>query len=397
MDSKLRVLISTSIFPNNEEANKGIYIFHQVKALSNYCNLKVVAPVPFFPRWIRSKKYSFYSKIKGKETIRGVEVFHPRVLVIPKMGRSFYGFFYASCLLGLMKKLKRDFQPDIIISFWAYPDGFANVLLAKLLRIPVILGGRGCDINYVREFGIKKMMVVWALRRSDKVLAVSEAMKIKMCELGVPGNKVKVIPNGFDDIFKPDNVREKENFDGKGFLNERDKTIIFCGRLSPEKGLRYLIGAAKILLERNIPFKLVLVGEGPQKIQIRQLTKDLGLMDKVQFKDEVPHGRIPDLLNSSDIFCLPSVREGWPNTVMEALACGIPVVASSVGGVPEILTSPDYGIMVPKEDSVALANGLMAAIQKAWNRDKIRESLKGRTWDVVGKEIFDEITLVLGS
>ena len=157
-----------------------------------------------------------------------------------------------------------------------------------------------------------------------------------------------------------------------------------------------MIKAAKILNDKDVAFYLLLVGDGPQQDQIKRLVTSFGLENRVLFKGEMPYDRMPEVMSSSDLLCLPSIREGWPNVIMEALACGVPVVASEVGGVPEILTSHEYGIMVPKQDPGRLANALMTAIQKSWDRDKLRAAVRNRTWDNVAQEIYAEINLVLG-
>lgn len=394
MNRKLNVLICSSIFPNNKEVTKGIYIYHQANALSKHCNVKVVAPVPYFPGWIRSKIYDIYPQISSKESIGGMEVLHPRVFITPKIGRSLYGFLYALSLYKVFKRLKRSFHPDIIISYWVYPDGFASVLLAKLLRVPVILGGRGCDVNNADEYISKKLMVSWALRVSDRVMSVSKAMKEKMKDLGVPERKINVIPNGLNDLFKPIDQVEARRTAGIDSRAGKRKLILFCGRFSYEKGVENLINAVKILNEDDILFDLLLVGEGPDKSKIRDLVKSYGLENRVSFKDEVEHEDVPVLMNSADIFCLPSLSEGCPNVVIESLACGLPVVAMRVGGVPEILTSPEYGIMVQEQNVLELSEALKKALQRTWEREKIATA-NIRTWDDVSSEILEDIHLVL--
>lgn len=391
--SRPRILVSSSIFPNKVEPTKGIYIFHQARALSAHCPVKVVAPVPYFPGWLKSQTYSFYSRIAATEVLDSLEVSHPRVLIIPKVGRSTYGFAYFFSLLRVVKRFRSRFNPDVLLCFWVYPDGFANVLLAKSLGIPIILGGRGCDVNNADEYRSKKFMVSWALRNSDKVLAVSQAMKKQMMCLGVPDGKIRVVPNGLDDRFIGAGVRHaaaRDNHGGNG-----RKRILYCGRLSPEKGLEYLIEAAGILHERDASFELLLVGKGPQEIQIKNLIKGIGIGAKVTMIKEMPHSEIPGLMGSVDIFCLPSIREGWPNVLMEALACGVPVVATEVGGVPEILRSEDCGLMVPKQNPVRLADALESAMERTWDTEKIRASAIGRGWEMVAQEILSEVGLVL--
>ena len=394
MKHKLNILVISSIFPNNKELTKGIYIFHQTKALLEYCNIKVIAPVPYFPKLIKFSRYNIYSAIKKDECISGVDVSHPRILITPKFGRSLYGLSYALCISGLIKKLKYSFNPDIIISFWAYPDGFASSLLGRLFRIPVIIGGRGCDINTAKDFLYKRYMTSWALNKSDGVMSVSNAMKQKIIELGVPEQKIKVIPNGISDIF----CSKSKKIDSQHkvpHIEDRRKTILYCGRLSEEKGLRYLISAAKILKDNNVNFYLMIVGDGPEYKQLIKLVNEFQLQEFVEFRPEVPQEKVPAIMNSADLFCLPSIREGWPNVVIEAMACGLPVVATNVGGVPEILNSQEYGIIVPKQEAEKLAEALNSAIKKSWDPYAINNAVKDRNWDSVAKEILKEIDNIL--
>jgi len=390
--ARLNVLIATSIFPNSEEVNKGIYIFHQATALSKYCNVKVVAPVPYFPGRLKSKTYGLYSRIPKRETIDGLEVMHPRVFITPKFGRYLYGLLYALSLFHIMSGLKRNFVPDVIIGYWVYPDGFANVLLAKLLKLPIILGGRGCDVNNAGEDRIKRIMVSWALRSSDRVMAVSSNMKQKMIQLGVPGEKIAVIPNGLHEIFvkhagKKGNARSDD---------DKKKTILYCGRFSSEKGVEYLLKAARILKEQNVAFRLLLVGSGAQESVLKELATQYDLEGIIQFEDEIPYSNVPALMCSADIFCLPSLREGWPNVVMEALACGLPVVASRVGGVPELLVDERCGMMVAAENEEELAAALSAALKRSWDNGSISATVKERSWDKVALEMLTEIKQVVG-
>ncbi len=390
LERKLNILVSSSIFPNGEEKTKGIYIFHQAKALSKYCRVKVIAPVPYFPSWIKSSSYHLYSKIKKKENIDGLDVLHPRVIVIPKIGRSLYGMLYALSLYRIMRHMKGSFNPDLILCYWAYPDGFANVLLARMLNIPVITGGRGCDINDAAAYRSKRVMVSWTLRKSDRVFAVSEAMKSEMIKLGCDSDRIKVIPNGLHGMFISIDKEKAQEITGINIKGYIGRVILFCGRLSPEKGLDYLLRAAGLLKRKGIDYLLLLVGNGPENNRLQSLTSDLDLNNHVRFIGELDYQKIPALMSLADIFCLPSIREGWPNVVVEALGCGVPVVASRVGGVPEILTSPDYGTMVSAQDIVSLGDALYSALGRVWDKEKVVEAVRKRSWDNVAQEIFDE-------
>lgn len=394
MEPRLNILVFSSIFPNSQEPNKGIYIFRQTKALSKRCNVTVVAPVPYFPRWLRSKSFSIYTRIPVKEDIDDLEVLHPRVIVPPKFGRSFYGLFYAAALILVLLKLRNRFRPDVIVSYWVYPDGFAAVMTSRLFRVPVIVGGRGCDVNSANESFSREFLTRWTLKGCARVMAVSGAMKTRMVTLEVPAGKIRVIPNGVTcgfQVMDKSGARRLSGFESNGNV----RTILYCGRLSPEKGLEYLLDAAKILKDRGFPYRWLLAGDGPQMDELLLRARVLSLQEQVQFLGEVPSRDIPTLMNAADIFCLSSIREGWPNVVMEAMACGVPVVATNVGGVPEIVRSEDFGILVPPKDPVRMAEALMFAARKDWNRAEISDAVRRRSWDAVAEEILTEVRGIL--
>lgn len=390
MNKPIKVLISSSIFPNNIEETKGIYIFHQARALSKICSVKIVAPIPYFPKYIKLGSYQHYNKIPIQQKIHGLEVFHPRVPVIPKFGRCLYGFLYYLGQRSFYKKFIPKYKPDVFLSFWAYPDGFANVMFARNFHIPHFLGGRGCDINNANNDMLKRNMTTWALNKSCKVLSVSKAMKDTMISLGVPSKKIAVIPNGLNDNFVSIKRTPLEAKRG-----DNSKTILYCGRFSQEKGVEYLIKACNILRLRKVNFKLLMIGSGPLKKVFEEMINELFLEDFIEIRNEVAHDQIPQIMESADIFCLPSLREGWPNVVMEALACGLPVVASTVGGVPEIITNDEYGLLTSPGDAGGLADNLENALKKRWNIEKLQLSVKKRTWNIVAKEIYSEIQTVL--
>ena len=391
MGSKLNVLVCTSIFPNSEEPSRGIYIFNQVRALQKHCRIEVIAPVPFIPKWLPLPGYRMYSRVPQRETIDSLDVLHPRPVVIPKLGRLLNGWAYHRAFARGFETIREHFKPDVLLAYWAYPDGFAATLLAIDLKIPAVLGARGCDVNNLPPSGVQRQMTLKALERADRLMAVSTAMKEKIASFGITPDKITVIPNGLDASFVPDNTNDGHRQNGPGQENGEERTILFCGRLSPEKGIDVLLDAVKKLNDRGTPFALLLVGDGPLRKPLEDLSARLGLQEKVRFAGEVPPQRVPSLMNSSHVLCLPSLREGWPNVVMEALGCGIPVVASRVGGVPEILNRPGSGYMVPPGDPTALAEALGRALHETWDRETVREAVAGRTWDHVAEEILHQL------
>ncbi|HVN94921.1 MAG TPA: glycosyltransferase family 4 protein [Syntrophorhabdaceae bacterium] len=396
MSDKLRVLIFSSIFPNSLEGNKGIYIFHQAKELSRSCEVRVVAPIPYVPGVLRRHpKYSMVARVPELETIDGLSVSHPRVFLTPRFGHSLYGLFFFVSLILRIKRIKNVFKPDVLISYWVYPDGYASVWFGKILGIPVIVGGLGCDINEAEANPLRAAAVRWTLKNSSRVMAVSQAMKSTMAGLGAFTDKIRAIPNGISNDFVPLDKEHARSLVSLNLPSADTKVILYCGRLSPEKGVNYLLDAVSLLHEHGVAFHLLLVGEGPERQRLQDMVRVSGLERQIEFRGEVSHKEVPVLMNAADVFCLPSIREGWPNVLMESLACGTPVVASAVGGIPEIVINDNYGFLAPKQDAQALSAALEKAIVKEWDRDSIAASMRQRTWQTVAEEIVEEIKLVL--
>jgi teichuronic acid biosynthesis glycosyltransferase TuaC len=389
----MRILVITTIFPNAEEITKGVYIFQIAQGLSQQVPLAVIAPIPYSPWFLKSKQYAAFQRIPRVEEIGGIQVYHPRYLVIPKVMRSLYGLLYFISIGGFCLRLRKEFKPDQILSFWAYPDGFASVLIGKMLRLPVTVGCRGCDVNTAGESFLRKRMVVWALRQCRNVLAVSQAMGQVLQGLTVPMEQIAVIPNGIDpERFLMQGQQEARRQIQHLAIPPEEKVILFCGRLSPEKGISVLVDSFSMLCGKMAQVRLLVVGNGPLRTEMTQKVLHCNLGKQVTFLEEVSHQEIPGLLNACDLLCLPSLREGWPNVVTEALACGTPVVASNVGGVPELLTSPEFGIMVPPRNAEALFNALQIALTRNWNREGIASAWGQRTWSVVAQELIEVLS-----
>lgn len=388
-----RILVVTSIFPNPGEVTKGIYIFRQTEALSKLTPVLVVAPVPYFPAWLKNGKYSRYASTPLKEERGGVEVLHPRNLVTPKIGRSLYGIMYFLSVLKTIMSVKKTFSPDICIGYWAFPDGFATYLFSMVLGIPSIISCRGSDVNELKPKSFRWWMVKWVLNRCDRVFAVSRAMSEVISALGVDSKGIRVIPNGVDtSVFHMTGSREDaRRRAGLEFLGMRSGVILYCGRLSKEKGPDVLLEAARIMKTVGVDFHIVYAGDGPMKGALKKDAIKSALADRVSFVDERPHEEVPYLMNSCDLFCLPSLFEGWPNTLMESLACGMPAVASNVGGVPDIINSADLGILVCPGDPEALARALTEGLKRWWKREAIAESCSRRSWVNVASEILKEV------
>jgi len=358
-NTKLRILVITNLFPNHKESNKGVFMKQALLEMVKLSYLEVIAPVPWFPRILKSFSYrGLNSDILREEAVDGIKTYHPRWLVIPKIGRVLYGFYFFLSILPLCKRIQRKSNFDVIYSPWVYPDGFASVLIAKVLKRPVILHALGCDVNQYTKFFLRRQLIKWSLRHADLVISVSHAIRIKMLGLGVPEGKIRVIANGIDkNLFKPLNQQECRKKTG---LDINEKIILFVGSLEAVKGIEFLISSFHLLKQKYAKnVKLVIIGKGSLEDEIKKQIEYLELQKNIMMVGEVKHDNIPNWMNASDVFCLPSIREGMPNVILEALACGKTVVATTVGGIPEIITDPKLGVLVPPESAEYLCNAFI--------------------------------------
>lgn len=384
-----KILIIANIFPNNQEPTKGVFLKQEVLELAKLYELKVVAPIPWALPIKKIKRWFLYSQIAEKEMLENIEVYHPRFLVIPKIARFSYGFFYFLSIFKLTKKIFANFKIDLIIAYYAYPDGFAAALLAKILKKQLIIKALGSDINVFTKGRIRRLLTTFALNSADRIISVTEDLKWKMVDLGISENKISVISNGVDSSkFRPmDKVTCRKELDFP-----QDKIIVmFIGNFVEVKGINYLIDAFALLQkewERN--YLLVLAGDGALRKTLEDKIQALGLSGAVKVVGRKPHENIPFLINACDVFCLPSINEGCPNVILEALACGKYIVATEVGGIPKLISSSKLGILVPPRDCKQLALGLNQAVCNILNEKNLGIPMQ-RSWKEVAMETKNEV------
>ena len=382
----MKVLVYTCLFPNHLHHNNAIFIkqrmFHFAKLKD--CEIKVVAPVPYCPPWSTLGKWYQYSQIKKFEIMEGIEVYHPRYPLIPKVSMPFHGLSLFLSSLNIIKKIQKKFSFDIIDSHFVYPDGFAAVLLGKALKKPVVLSARGSDINQFTRFKSIKPMVRYALNHADHVISVCDALKQEMVALGINDDKISVIPNGVDSKqFYPVDKKEARK---KLSLPIDKKIILSVGSLIPLKGFHVILNAFPKLLQEDSNIHLYIIGEGHFRSSLEKQIEALNLTQQVTLVGECPNPELRMRYSAADVFCLASSREGWANVIMESLSCGTPVVATNVGGAPEILTSTDIGMLVDRTPD-ALYNALKRALETTWDRKRIRDHVKDRNWLTAADEV----------
>jgi teichuronic acid biosynthesis glycosyltransferase TuaC len=383
----MKVLVITNLFPNSAEKTRGIFTYQIVKALQRKCVVGVVAPLPWLPPFFRdigAAKYP-HANVPLKETIEDIAVHHPRYLVIPKILGFLHALFLFFPLLQLVKKIEKHEEIDLINAHWVFPDGVAALWVGKMLNKPVVLTGLGCDVNLYSMMPLRRFQILKALQKAAHVTVVSNSMKKRIISMGISGERVDVIPNGIN--LKLFDVMERKRVRRFLDLPVESRIVLTIGSQDEVKGTKYLIEAFGMLRRRiKGPLLLILIGDGPLKESLMSMTENLNLNERVAFLGRKPHSEIPLWLNAADVFCLPSIREGHPNVVLEALACGVPVVASNVGGIPEMIH--DNGMLSPPADSTKLCDNLEFCLSNNWDRNAIRSTFGGFSWMACARMYF---------
>lgn len=249
--------------------------------------------------------------------------------------------FWAKIFLK-MRKIKPD-----IVHGQSLPSGIPAWAAKKFLKIPYVIWGQGSDIYLPGWF--TRMTSKPILQNADVALALTEDMKQKMRE--ICDREVSVMPNGVDlERFKISSGGKKEG---------NAKTIVFVGRLHPVKGAQYLIEAMAIIHRKMPDVKLVIVGDGIERSRLEELREKLDLNGCIQFAGQVPQERIPQIMHQADVFALPSLSESFGIVNIEAMAAGLPIVTTNVGGLPELIKNGENGFVVEPKNPEAIAEKIL--------------------------------------
>jgi teichuronic acid biosynthesis glycosyltransferase TuaC len=383
----LKILSLTTCYPNALDPVSGTFIRARLQWMSAGAEICVVAPVPVFDYSRRRRA----AAVARRREDGGLRIFSPRWFY-PPLGGVLNGFCLFAQLVGPIRRLRAEFPFQAIDAHFGHPEGIAAALLSKLFGCPFTVTLRGSEVDHASR-APRRVGMGWALRRASRVIAVSERLRRFAGELGVDERRVVVIPNGVhSEIFHP---RDRESCRRAFDIAPSEELIVSAGGMVELKGHHRTVAAVKSLVERGRPVRLLIAGgTGPYESVIRGRIAGLALEKQVRLVGVLAPERLAELMAAADVFCLASRREGWPNVVHEALACGTPVVATDVGSVPELLPSPAYGIIVPPNDTAGLSAGLDRALDAEWDRAAIAGWGASRSWRQVAAEVlqlFEEI------
>ncbi len=381
----MRVLSISHLFPNKCNPNKGVFVKERLKSISKQIDLSIIAPVSYFPFMRLLPRYEYLDKLTFKENIDGLDIIHPRYLVVPGILKFTDGYLFYLSMNKFITNIIREKRFHLLDFQWGYPDAFAGFLWSKKLGKKIILTIRGNESICYFEKSFRKKMMFNILNKFDHIITVSTDLKDKVVKnCFVDDAKVTVIPNGIDHT--KFYLMDKKEAQKKCNLDPHKKYILSLSRLSPEKGLEHLLTAFSNIRQLNV--ELILVGEGPLKNTLTRIADNLKIKDKLKFIGEIQHDETCVWYNAVDVFCLPSLWEGCPNVIIESLSCGTPVVSTRVGGVPDLIQSDECGFMVSPGDDFALLKALERALIHDWNRHKVCRIGGKNSWDHVASKVI---------
>jgi len=338
---RFNLLTFTTLYPNAIQPSHGIFVETRLAHLvaSGRVATKVVAPIPLSADLaIVPAAYRQLGTVPHEEERRGVTIFHPRYPVVPKIGMTI-----APLLLYLSAEFGR----------------------------PFVVTARGTDINLIPQYRLPRAMIRWAAGRSAGIVTVCAALKDELVELGVSPGKIRVLRNGVDlALFHP---QEK----AAAAPNRERPVLLSVGHLIERKGHDLVIRALPLLPAA----RLVIAGDGPLGDALRRLAIELGVADRVQFVGAVPQRDLAGHYRAADILVLASSREGWANVLLEAMACGTPVVASNVWGTPEVVASPEAGELLDARTPDAIARAVGHLLARMPAPAAVRAYAERFSWD----------------
>jgi teichuronic acid biosynthesis glycosyltransferase TuaC len=374
----MKILFITSIYPNPVDRSKGTFNHALVRSLAKTDAIRVIAPISWLDE-LRALGHRKSTKLGSGRALEldGVPVSHPRYYYTPKVMRRLYGWFYWRSLSHFEARRRPGNRPDIVVAFWAHPDGEAAVRAARETRVPAVVIVGGSDVLILPKHTGRRACVRRVLSAADLVLAVSENLRSKVIELGIAPEKVVLWTRGIDpSLFSPGDRGEARR---RLAIAPSPPCLVWIGRMVPVKGLDVLIESCAKLRARNVDYQLYLVGDGPSRRELMAKSDSHGLSDQIRFVGQKLQTDLPDWYRAANLTVLPSRSEGLPNVLRESLACGTPFVASDVGGIKEI-AHPDHSLLVPPEDPDALALAIEHALSR-WGTEQARVHQSFQSWD----------------
>jgi len=381
----LKIAVVTAHYPSSAEPTRGRPAYQTLRVLSRQCEVEVFYPHAAYPPLLKPKSRT-YDSLDHAYTLPGVTAHYYDYPVLPMISRPFNGWVAGRALLPHVKR----FHPDLIFSYCLYPDGYAGLTIAKALSVPFAAMGVGSDVHSIHDrFSLQHTKTL--LREADLLLAISGDLRNRMISLGADPAKTRTVISGSDpEVF---HVRDRGEARAQLHIDPSTEAVVFIGRMDLRKGLRELVEAASSIKPQRPNLHVYLVGDGPDTPLIESAIAAHNAGEFIHLLPGCTFDQVAIWMAASDLVTLPSYMEGCPNVVLEALACGRPVVATNVGGIPELMSNA-CGRLVPPRDPQSLAKALSSTLDSTWDPSSIA-SHWGRSWTVVADELLSALQTIL--
>ena len=395
---RLNVLALSYLFPNTAQPAYGIFVLNRLKAIHKYCDVNVIAPIQWYPFIHHVRGAMRGPGVLRSTEIEGLAVFHPRFVVIPRFMKWIDAITFWISARSVVKKqsMLQTFKYDLVDVHWTYPDIVAGYLLAKRRNKKFIVTIRGHEALYDNESSLRRWLVAYFLRKADFVITLSDELRDKVIGLGIAAEKSKTVLNGVDiQHFRPLNRDECRRQVG---VPIDSKVMVSVGRVTEGKGHQDLVRIMPSLNKCGSVELYIIGGVNPEDDFTHTLHKmiaDLNLKN-VHLVDSVSHDQLPLWYSAADLFCLASKREGCPNVVLEALACGTPVVVTNVGSVSELIVPGENGALVELAQLDSLGQVVSSALEKSWDRTRIAARMANWGWDACAVRVVEIYESLLG-
>jgi glycosyltransferase involved in cell wall biosynthesis len=359
-DHEKNILLFTSLYPLPWQPNKATFNFQQYQCLTEQHTVDFLVPVP----WLDFFKN--IGQLTGNHDYKHVCYFP--FIYIPGIFRGFNSFFLVFSIIISIVPILKLMKAKTVLASWAFPDGLACAWLKKVCKYRLYIQCLGSDVNVHSEYPFRKKLLRKSFDLADGVITVSKALQFEVEKISIKAS-VKTIYNGVNfSKFAP--TTEKFN----------ETSLIFIGNMIKTKGVYELVNAVNTMIKSGRDFHLHLIGNGPELESIKSFVLVHNLQDNITVHGTINHHQVVDLLQKCNALILPSYQEGVPNVIMEALACGVPVVATKVGGIPEVVNDIN-GVLINHHNEADIVEGIDKCLATKWNDQAIRASIKTYTWD----------------
>ena len=345
-------------------------------------SINVAIPVPFVPKLLqRTSRFSDHEKLVRLIQNNPVDGTARCVIKYPLLPFDWSKKRSGRLISGRLLKIidSSCLVPNFLHAHFLHPCGHAAVFLKDKLKIPLVITAHGQDVYSMPFLDSEwKNIALECISSADKIITVCEKNKDILVSLGAKSSDIQVIPNGYDpELFYPRNKAACRSFLG---LSKSSRLLLFVGNLLKEKGIFDLLQAFKSVSQKDSGLCLVIVGSGRLCGEVQKWVLENNLSSKVFLVGDRPHSEIPVWMNACDLLVLPSYREGFPTVIVEAMACGLPVLSTSVGGIPEAISEDYLGALVTHGDVQGLADQILTCLSSSYSRELIVNHSKQFEW-----------------